>query len=131
MKHFGIYYILKVIALSIFITSCGSDDSSTPGTPSVFSQFYGSWQNTVITTNWWVITEDSIINYGLYPPSPCVKIIATILSETSFTFDEGTGSGTQITMNIINDELLLLSPLGTATHSRMNHSDIPSSCTSL
>ena len=120
--------MVAVISI-LFTASCSTEESN--NTPTVLPEFTGSWQNTVVTTNWWVITEDSIINYGLFLPEPCGRVDATILSKSTFTFNSGAGADEQITMKIIDGNLVLTSPEITATHIPINNSDIPASCTSL
>jgi len=131
MNRSDTYWFLLGIGLTVVTTGCGSSDTPSSSTPTVLSEFIGSWQNTAVITNYWVINENSIINYGKSPPDPCGKQNVTILSETTFSFSEGTGAGEQVTMQIVNNQLVLQSPTIIATHSRINYSDIPESCTSL
>ena len=126
---------LLLVVATYAVSACGGGSGGSAGTDEleddglVIPEVVGSWQNTLVAENFWLITEDSVTNFGNFPPSPCFRQEANILSATTFTIDQGTGAGSLFTMSVENEQLFLQAPgILLASHNRINASDIPEAC---
>jgi hypothetical protein len=127
--------LISIITLLAGCGGGGGSDNNTDeldddqdGANTIVSELIGTWQNTQVPENFWVITADSITNYGNFPPQPCLRQDATILSPTTFTIEVGDGAGSQFTMRIENEQLILEAPQIFARHDSISETALPSRC---
>ncbi len=130
------------LVFAAFITGCGGGGDGEPADVTnpddiddelgdlitVIPEVIGSWQNTLLAENFWLITEDTVTSYVNLPPQPCRQIEATLLSSTTFTIDEGDGASTQFTMRVDNGQLILEGSGGSATHDSISETALPAAC---
>lgn len=112
------------LLLIIFLSACSSQPTHVSRELKVERQFIGYWVNVnPAFNNWWVVREDSIVNYGTaLSKGICTGNKVEILGPSKINVPFGNKAEADLV--IFDDLLIFVTENNFALHKRVNKTDI-------
>jgi hypothetical protein len=116
--------LFKIIFILSLLSGCSSQQSMVSLESRVEHKFIGYWVNVNPNyNNWWVIQEDSIVNYGIaLTKGVCTGEKAKIVGPSKINVPFGNKAVADLV--IYEDLLIFKTPNDFAAHKRVNKNDI-------